>query len=141
MGRRSASKQIIYLVIFLVLSFFLVSCATARYQRTLIFKGTNATLRIRETLSVKSDKFVFVKQSINGKALFEGTIKRDGNRWEFHIKHFKPTNATDRYFDPPIVYVYRVKRIPGGGIEFSSPDVKGPRSPLQFIMRGRFFPG
>ncbi len=132
-------RKISYLLMFSVLFLFLVSCATTVYQRTLIFKGTEATLKIKETLSIKDDKFIFVKQSARGKAIFEGNFKKNGTRWEFAIRHFKPVNAVDRYFDPPIVYIYRVKKIPGGGVEFVSFDVRGARSPLQFIMRGRFF--
>ena len=132
-------KKISYFLMVSVLFLSFISCATTIYKRTLVFNGTNGTLKIKETLSIKGDRFVFVKQSVKGKALFEGAFKKDGNKWEFRITHFKPANAIDRYFTHPIIYIYKVEGIPGGGVRFVSFDVKGPRSPLQFIMPGQFY--
>ncbi len=130
-------KKFVYTVLGILLVLIIVSCAAKVYSRVLVFKSENTKLRIKETLTLNNDKFRFVKETVKGKAVFEGTFREKKNQWIFEIKHFKPVNAAARFFNPPIIYVYAVRKY-AGGVIFNSPKVKGPRSPLQFIMRGSF---
>ncbi len=130
-------KKLGYLLLIGILAFFIFSCASTVYERTLIFKRAEGNLNVKEVLTIKDNKFVFTKSSVNGRAVFEGSFGREGNKWIFKVEHFKPANAADRYFNPPIEYVYTVQ-VAKGNVIFGSPSVKGGRSPLQFIMQGKF---
>ena len=130
-------KKVLYSIISLLLLFVISSCATHVYSRVIIYKKADGDLRIRETLTIGDDNFRFVKQTVRGKAIFKGHFKEENNTWTFEISSFKPLNAPERFFNPPIIYVYSVKKN-AGKVLLSSPRVKGVRSPLQFIMRGSF---
>ncbi|MCD6122332.1 MAG: hypothetical protein J7K04_10895 [Spirochaetales bacterium] len=130
-------KRIIYSIFGIIIIIMINSCATHVYSREIVYKKASGDLKIKETLVINEDNFKFVKQTVKGEAVFTGHFKDQKNRWVFEISSFKPVNAQERYFNPPIIYIYSVKKNPRG-VYLSSPIVKGGRSPLQFIMRGAF---
>ncbi|GEM_PF-6223955 len=130
-------KKITYSILLVVIIILVSSCATKVYTRTLVYKKAGGDLRIHEKLEISGENFIFTKETAKGKAVFKGKFEEKKDTWIFRVGYFKPVNAQERYFDPPIVYIYRISKTPGG-IQFASPRVKGGRSPIQFIMRGTF---
>ena len=110
----------------------LASCAGTVYTRTWTWQSTNLT----DTLSFSGGEFRLERESSEGTAVFSGKLTEKGDAWTFVIEAWKPTNAALRRLDPPITYVYRVKRFQDA-ISFLSVDVRG-SSTIVFIQPGDF---
>jgi hypothetical protein len=110
----------------------LVSCAGTIYSRTWTWESTSLT----DTLRLTRGAFRLERESSEGLAVFSGTLTEKGENWTFVIDSWKPTNAAQRRLDPPITYIYRVKRFQDA-ISFLSMDVVG-SSTLVFIRPGDF---
>jgi hypothetical protein len=110
----------------------LASCAGPVYTRAWTWQSMDLT----DTLSLSRGEFRLQRESSDGTAVFTGTLAEKGDTWTFVIETWKPTNAASRRLDPPITYVYRVKRFQEA-ISFLSMDVRG-SSTLVFIQPGDF---
>ena len=110
----------------------LASCAGTVYTRTWTWQSTSLT----DTLSFSGGEFRLERESSEGTAVFSGKLTEKGDAWTFVIESWKPTNAALRRLDPPITYVYRVKRFQDA-ISFLSMDVRG-SSTIVFIQPGDF---
>ena len=110
----------------------LASCAGTVYTRTWTWQSTSLT----DTLSFSGGEFRLERESSEGTAVFSGKLTEKGDTWTFVIDSWKPTNAALRRLDPPITYVYRVKRFQDA-ISFLSMDVRG-SSTIVFIQPGDF---
>ncbi len=110
----------------------LASCAGTVYTRAWSWQSTDLT----DTLSFSRGAFRLQRESSDGTAVFSGVLTEKGDTWTFVIESWKPTNAALRRLDPPITYVYKVKRF-RDAISFLSMDVRG-SSTIVFIQPGDF---
>ncbi len=110
----------------------LASCAGPVYTRA----WTWQSMDLQDTLSFSRGEFRLQRESSDGTAVFSGKLTEKGDTWTFVIETWKPTNAAPRRLDPPITYVYRVKRFQNA-ISFLSMEVKG-SSTVVFIQPGDF---
>jgi hypothetical protein len=110
----------------------LASCAGPVYTRAWSWQSIDLT----DTLSFSRGEFRLQRESSDGTAVFSGKLTEKGDAWTFVIETWKPTNAAARRLDPPITYVYRVKRFQDA-ISFLSMDVRG-SSTIVFIQPGDF---
>jgi hypothetical protein len=110
----------------------LASCAGTVYTRAWTWQSTDLT----DSLSFSRGEFRLQRESSDGTAVFAGKLTEKGDTWTFLVETWKPTNAAQRRLDPPITYVYRVKRFQGA-ISFLSMEVRG-SSTIVFIQPGDF---
>jgi hypothetical protein len=115
-----------------VVALALVSCAGVVYTRGWTYQSASLT----DTLRLSRGEFRLERESSEGPAVFSGTLAEKGDTWTFVIDSWKPTNAAVRRLDPPITYIYRVKKFQDA-ISFLSMDVRG-SSTLVFIQPGDF---
>ncbi len=108
------------------------SCASITYART--WAVNNADLS--DTLTVSGDTFV-LERSGNGISSWDGAFKENGDRWIFDIKAWRPANASAKTYDPPIRYVYSVKKFKNGVTFLKLEEVVG-HSNFQFIQEGDY---
>jgi hypothetical protein len=114
----------------------LVSCAGITYTRAWTYNNAALT----DTLIVTDDSFRLERASASGTTVFAGDLKQGDERWTFDIVRWEPYNATAQTFDPPVRYVYRVRKSRGTLSFLALEDVKG-WSPMQFIQPGDFTRG
>jgi len=114
----------------------LASCAGIAYTRSWTWNATPLT----DTLSVTDESFRLERSSSAGVAVFEGDLKQGDDRWTFDVVRWKPYNAAAQTFDPPVRYVYRVRKSRGILSFTELEDVRG-WSPMQFIQPGDFTRG
>lgn len=110
----------------------LASCAGSVYTRSWTYESTTLT----DTLRISGGDFRLERESPQGTAVFTGKLTEKGDRWTFVIDSWKPINAAIRRLDPPITYIYGVKRFQGA-VSFLSMDISG-SSTLVFIRPGDF---
>jgi hypothetical protein len=115
-------------LIFLVLT----SCAGSVYTRSWTYESATLT----DTLRISGGDFRLERESADGTAVFTGKLTEKGEQWTFVIDSWKPINATIRRLDPPITYIYRVKKFQGA-VSFLSMEISG-SSTLVFIRPGDF---
>jgi hypothetical protein len=115
------------------LALALVSCAGTQYSRGWAVNGEKLT----DILRVTDDSFRLERRSREGTSVFEGTLRDGGDRWLFEIASWKPVNAALRRFDPPIRYMYRVKKTNAGVSFLELVEVEG-ASHFAFIQEGDF---
>lgn len=110
----------------------LASCAGSVYTRSWTYESTTLT----DTLRISGGDFRLERESPEGTAVFTGKLTEKGDRWTFVIDSWKPINAAIRRLDPPITYIYGVKKFQGA-VSFLSMDISG-SSTLVFIRPGDF---
>jgi hypothetical protein len=110
----------------------LTSCAGTVYTRSWTYESTTLT----DTLRISGGEFRLERESTEGTAVFTGKLTERDDRWTFVIDSWKPINAAVRRLDPPITYIYRVKKF-HGAVSFLSMDIAG-SSTLVFIRPGDF---
>ncbi len=110
----------------------LASCAGSVYTRSWTYESTTLT----DILRISGGDFRLERESPEGTAVFTGKLAEKGDAWTFVIDSWKPTNAAIRRLDPPITYIYRVKKFQGA-VSFLSMDISG-SSTLVFIRPGDF---
>ncbi len=112
----------------------LASCAgTQRYIRDWAVNEEN----LKDTLRVSEGDFRLERLGREGTSVFEGRLEDGGELWRFEIQAWKPANAARKRLDPPIRYLYRVKKH-GNRVSFLKLiEVKG-TSTFQFIQEGDF---
>jgi len=114
----------------------LSSCAGITYTREWTYNNAPLT----DTLTVTEDTFRLERSSASGVTVFEGELSQGDERWTFDISRWKPYNAAAQTFDPPVRYLYRVRKT-GKTLTFlEPPEVRG-WSPMQFIQPGDFTRG
>ena len=114
----------------------LASCAGIAYTRSWTWNSTP----LPDTLTVTDETFRLERSSSAGVAVFEGELKQGDERWTFDVVRWKPYNAAAQTFDPPVRYVYRVRKSRGVLSFTALEDVRG-WSPMQFIQPGDFTRG
>jgi len=110
-----------------------VSCAGTVYSRAWVVNSQNLTDR----LVVSGDSFRLERSGQSGTSVFEGALQDKGEQWIFDVATWKPSNAAAQHFDPPVRYIYQVKRFQNGVSFLALTDVIGTSS-FQFIQRGDF---
>jgi hypothetical protein len=133
MHRRNAkmAKKLVLPAAALIL-LVLASCAGSVYTRSWTYESTTLT----DTLRISGGDFRLERESPDGTAVFTGKLTEKGDKWIFVIDSWKPTNAAIRRLDPPITYIYGVKKFQGA-VSFLSMDISG-SSTLVFIRPGDF---
>lgn len=114
----------------------LASCAGITYTRAWTYNNAPLT----DTLTVTDETFRLERSSAAGVSVFEGDLKQGDERWTFDVARWQPYNATAQTFDPPVRYVYRIRKSRGTLTFLALEDVKG-WSPMQFIQPGDFARG
>ena len=114
----------------------LASCAGIAYTRSWTWNSTP----LNDTLTVTEESFRLERASSAGVAVFEGALKQGDERWTFDVVRWKPYNGAAQAFDPPVRYVYRVRKSRGVLSFTALEDVRG-WSPMQFIQPGDFTRG
>jgi len=114
----------------------LASCAGITYTRSWTYNNAPLT----DTLTVTDETFRLERSSASGVAVFEGGLRQGDERWTFDVARWEPYNAAAQTFDPPVRYVYRVRKSRGTLTFVALEDVKG-WSPMQFIQPGDFVRG
>jgi hypothetical protein len=117
----------------LTLAFVLASCAGTQYLRNWAVNGE----KLKDTLRVSEGNFRLERLGSEGTSIFEGKLDDGGDRWMFEIEAWKPANASVNRFDPPIKYLYRVKKHHEGVSFLELIEVRGV-STFQFIQKGEF---
>jgi hypothetical protein len=130
--RDDEMKKRLALPMVTLLLLVLASCAGSVYSHSWTYESTTLT----DTLRISGGDFRLERQSADGTAVFTGKLTEKGDRWTFVIDSWKPINASVRRLDPPITYIYRVKKFQGA-VSFLSMDVAG-SSTLVFIRPGDF---
>jgi hypothetical protein len=126
--RKAASIAVVFALIL-----GLGSCAGTVYTRR--WSVNNADLT--DTLTISGDTFVLERLGSGGTSSFEGTFQDNGNQWVFDIQVWRPANAAAKRFDPPIRYLYKVKKFQDGVSFLELSDVIG-TSNFQFIQAGDY---
>jgi hypothetical protein len=111
----------------------IASCAGITYTRTWTYNNDPLTDR----LTVTDETFHLERSSSAGTAMFEGDLKQGEDHWTFDVVRWEPYNAAAQTFDPPVRYVYRVRKSRGVLSFLALEDVRG-WSPMQFIQPGDF---
>jgi hypothetical protein len=114
-------------------SVLLASCAGITYTKAWTYNNEPLTDR----LSVTDETFRLERSSKAGLAVFAGDLRKGDERWTFDVVRWEPYNAAAQTFDPPVRYVYRVRKSRGVLSFLSLEDVRG-WSPMQFIQPGDF---
>ena len=110
-----------------------VSCAGTVYSRAWVINSQNLT----DKLTISGDSFRLERTGQSGTSTFEGAFEDKGDQWVFDVTRWTPANATAQNFDPPVRYIYQVKKFENGVSFLSLSDVVG-TSTFQFIQRGDF---
>jgi hypothetical protein len=111
----------------------LASCAGITYTKAWTYNSEPLTDR----LSVTDETFRLERSSKAGLAVFVGALRQGDERWTFDVVRWEPYNAAAQTFDPPVRYVYRVRKSRGVLSFLALEDVRG-WSPMQFIQPGDF---
>jgi hypothetical protein len=114
------------------LALALASCATV-YSRAWKVNTQDLT----DSLTVSGDSFKLSRTGQGGTSVFEGKLEDHGEQWIFLIASWKPANATAKHFDPPVRYIYKVKKFENGVSFLTLVDVVG-TSTFQFIQKGDY---
>jgi len=109
------------------------SCAGPVFSRNWSVNNDALT----DTLTLSGDNFVLERVSAAGTSSWEGAFKDNGDQWIFDITVWRPANASAKTFDPPIRYLYQVKRFQNGVSFLKLSDVVG-HSNFQFIQAGDY---
>ena len=121
--RKTASGVIIALVL------VLASCAGSVYVRNWVYENTE----LKDTLVLSGESFRLERASPDGTSVFSGSWAEQNGEWVFKVESWKPYNAAERRFDPPITYFYKGKKFENG-IAFYSFRLEG-SSPLNLFIR------
>ena len=111
----------------------LASCAGITYTKAWTYNNDPLTDR----LTVTDETFRLERSSSAGVAVFVGDLKQGDERWTFDVTRWEPYNAAAQTFNPPVRYVYRVRKSRGVLSFLALEDVRG-WSPMQFIQPGDF---
>ncbi len=111
----------------------LCSCAGIVYARNWVVNNANLT----DTLTISGDAFKLERLGQSGTSVFEGTYEERDDQWVFSVTSWKPANASIQRFDPPVRYIYRIKKFRNGVSFLTLVAVQG-TSPFQFIQKGDF---
>ncbi len=128
-------QKAISVSVVLTLAFVLASCAGTQTQYTRNWAVNDE--KLKDTLRVSERSFRLERLGPEGTSVFEGKLDDGGDRWRFEIEAWKPANAAVKRFDPPVKYLYRVKRHRDGVTFLELIEVKGV-STFQFIQKGEF---
>jgi hypothetical protein len=120
----------------LTATILLASCAGITYSRAWTYNNAPLT----DTLTVTEDTFRLERSSTSGVAVFEGELKQGDERWTFDVTRWKPYNAAAQTFDPPVRYIFRIRKSRATLSFVALEDVRG-WSPMQFIQPGDFTRG
>ncbi len=131
--RYAEMRRTVFSSAVLALAFVLASCAGTQYLRNWAVNGEN----LKDALRVSDGNFRLERLGTEGTSVFEGRLDDGGDRWMFEIESWKPANAAVKRFDPPIKYLYRVKKHRYGVSFLELIEVKGV-STFQFIQKGEF---
>jgi hypothetical protein len=116
-----------------ILACILLSCAGTVYSRNWVVNSVNLT----DTLTISGDTFKLERLGQAGTSIFEGKYEEKGDQWAFGVTSWKPANAAAQKFDPPVRYIYRVKKFQNGVSFLVLVELQG-TSPFQFIQKGDF---
>jgi hypothetical protein len=125
--RKIAAAGIITLIL------TLGSCAGITYSRNWAVNNADLT----DTLTISDEKFVLERIGSGGVSAWEGVFKENGDTWVFEIKVWRPSNASAKSFDPPIRYIYQMKKFQNGVSFLQLVEVVG-HSNFQFIQAGDY---
>jgi hypothetical protein len=106
-----------------------LSCAGDRYVRDWRFNGVD----LSDTLVVGESTFSLERVSTDGIELFSGRFKAGQGTWRFEIETWKPGVGEEHHFDPPVVFVCRV-RLFENGIAFFAGRFVG-KAPIGVFIR------
>jgi hypothetical protein len=126
-------KKFITVCALTAVAFGLISCAGTVYARRWTVNNADLT----DTLSISGDVFTLQRTGSGGTTVWEGGFKDNGDQWIFDIRVWRPPNASERRMDPPVRYLYRVKKFQNGVSFQELIDVVG-LSNFQFIQTGDF---
>jgi len=108
----------------------LASCAGTTYVRTWTYENSDMT----DVLSISGENFRLERTSPAGATVFSGKVSERGAELAFEIESWRPANAPERRFDPPLVYLYKARKF-SNGIAFYSYHIEGGKSPLNIFIR------
>ncbi len=111
----------------------LARCASVTYSRTWT-SGSGGQI---DRLTVTDQAFRLERISDAGVSIFEGIVHQDEEQWVFDVVRWKPAHAAARKYDPPVRYVYRVRRFHGAVSFLALVRVEG-WPPMTFIQPGDF---
>ena len=126
-------KKIARFALLTVCAAAIASCAGTVYARRWTVNNADLT----DTLTISGDGFTLERTAASGATVWEGSFKDNGDQWIFDIKAWRPPNAPAQRYDPPVRYLYRVKKFQDGVSFVELVDVIG-LSNFQFIQAGDF---
>jgi hypothetical protein len=110
----------------------LASCATV-YQRSWTYESST----VQDSLTLSGDSFQLVRTSA-GEQTFSGKFSDQGEKWVFDVTMYRATNGAVKSFEPPVRYVYSVKKFPQGVSFLAIDKVEGGSVGANFIQKGDF---
>jgi hypothetical protein len=125
-------RKIGFVSLALAAALMLASCATV-YQRSWTYESSS----ILDSLTVSGDSFTMVRNS-DGAQTFSGKFSDQGDKWVFEVTQYRGVNGVVKSFQPPVRYLYSVKKFEGGVSFLAIDKVEGGSLGVNFIQKGDF---
>jgi hypothetical protein len=125
-------RKIGFVSVACALALLLSSCATV-YQRSWSYESAN----ILDSLTLSGDSFQMVRSS-SGEQTFSGRFIDQGEKWVFEVAQYRGVNGAVKSFQPPVRYIYSVKKFPNGVSFLAIDKVEGGSIGVNFIQKGDF---